>query len=149
MVEGVLTDRRVAVAAVVIDDMCTHAGAGYPEEVCGVLVGRDAPGVRQVLGHERVANVRADARDHRYLIDGDDLRRIEARVAAESLDVLGFYHSHPDHPAEPSTVDRERAWPWYTYIIVPVAGGRSGEPRAWRLRDDGSAFTEEPILIVR
>jgi len=139
--------RRIRMPAGVIDALLGYAGTGYPEEVCGVLVGQEDDGVRHIARLAPVRNERNDERRRRYLIDANALRRIEADVAAEGLDVIGFYHSHPDHPAIPSAFDREHAWPWYSYVIVPVARGRAGPPRAWRLQDDRGAFIEETISV--
>jgi len=139
--------RSLIMPADVIGAMLDLAGTGYPEETCGVLVGRDDNGVRQVERMEPVGNQRTDERRRRYLIDADALRRIEAEAAASGLDVIGFYHSHPDHPAVPSAFDREHAWPWYSYVIVPVMAGEAGALRAWRLQDDRDAFIEETISV--
>ena len=120
-----------------------HASRGYPEEVCGVLVGRDEDGRgRAITRVVPIDNSRVDERARRYIIPPESLRQAERSAAAAGLDVIGFYHSHPDHPAEPSVYDREHAWPWYTYVIVPVMAGASGEPRAWRLLGDRAGFPE-------
>ncbi len=139
--------RRLRIPATAVQAMRWFAGLGYPEEVCGVLVGRDEDGFRRIVRIEPVHNQRQDERARRYLIDADALRRIEASVTTEGMTVLGFYHSHPDHAAIPSGFDREHAWPWYSYLIVPVVAGEAGALRAWRLQDDRAAFTEEPISI--
>jgi proteasome lid subunit RPN8/RPN11 len=121
------------------------ARQGYPEEVCGVLLGSHAEGAeRRIVRVVPVANARADERARRYLIPAGALRDIESTARRDGLDVLGFYHSHPDHPAVPSTYDREHSWPWYTYVIVSVAANQA-VARAWRLADDRSAFQEEEI----
>ncbi|HUE97299.1 MAG TPA: Mov34/MPN/PAD-1 family protein, partial [Longimicrobiaceae bacterium] len=65
----------------------------------------------------------------------------------DGLEVVGFYHSHPDHPARPSSFDRDHAWPWYSYGIVPATSSGAGAPRAWRLRDDRSRFDEQEITL--
>jgi proteasome lid subunit RPN8/RPN11 len=74
------------------------------------------------------------------------VRVVEDAAARGGLDVLGFYHSHPDHPAIPSAFDRDHAWPWYTYVIVPVEGGEAGAPRAWQLKQDRHHFDEVRLL---
>jgi proteasome lid subunit RPN8/RPN11 len=120
-----------------------HASRGYPEEICGMLIGRDADGWGRVIARVlSIDNSREDERGRRYVITADALRGAERTAANDGLDVVGFYHSHPDHPAEPSAYDREHAWPWYTYMIVPVAAGAAGEPRAWQLREDRTGFEE-------
>jgi proteasome lid subunit RPN8/RPN11 len=113
----------------------------YPGECCGVLAGR--PGeIKQVRRLLPVVNRRADD-PHRYLIAPEDLQRVEAEVRQADLEVLGFYHSHPDHPAAPSSFDAEHAWPWYSYLIVRVDRGRAVEATSWQLADDRSAMSPE------
>lgn len=124
-----------------------HGRRSYPEECCGALIG-SAEGERTVVRVEAADNVKDDERQRRYLIHPDDVRRLDERARAEDLDIIGFYHSHPDHPARPSDFDREHAWPWYSYIIVPVADGVPGAPRSWRLREDRTTFDEEEIATI-
>jgi len=113
----------------------------YPGECCGVLAGQ--PGeIKQVRRLLPVVNRRADD-PHRYLIAHEDLQRVEAEVRQADLEVLGFYHSHPDHPAAPSSFDAEHAWPWYSYLIVRVDRGRAVEATSWQLAGDRSAMLPE------
>jgi proteasome lid subunit RPN8/RPN11 len=110
-----------------------------------VLAGR--PGaVKEVLRLRPMANRRTDD-PHRYLIPADDLRSAAGELERCGLEILGFYHSHPDHPAEPSAFDREHAWPWYSYIIVRVDRGRSSEIASWVLNDDRSAMRAESLDV--
>lgn len=125
-----------------------HLVRAYPEEGCGVLVGRDEGTWRVV---ERVVvfeNQRTDSRRNRYLITPEQLLVVEREARQEGLDVVGFFHSHPDHPAFPSAFDLEHAWPYYSYLIVSVADGRVGEARAWRLAADRARFEPEAIEPV-
>jgi len=122
-----------------------HLRRAYPEEGCGVLIGRDQGGRRTV---ERVAgleNRREDSRRNRYLIAPEQFLAVDREAREAGLDVVGFFHSHPDHPAEPSAFDRDHAWPYYSYLIVSVRGGQVADERSWRLRDDRSGFDPEPI----
>lgn len=119
---------------------------GYPEECCGALVGAvAAAGERVVARALPIGNIRRTERRTRYLIGPEEYRAADAAARAAGLEVVGFYHSHPDHPAVPSAFDREHAWPWYAYVIVPVARGRAGRARCWQLADDRSRFTEIEI----
>jgi len=118
----------------------------YPSECCGVLAGH--PGeVKDVVKLVPVTNRRTDD-PHRYLIAPDDLRRVEAGLRAAGLEVLGCYHSHPDHPAAPSAIDVEQAWPWYSYIIVRVDRGAAAELTSWVLDDDRSAMSPESVDVL-
>jgi proteasome lid subunit RPN8/RPN11 len=116
----------------------------YPHECCGFLLGRLEGGAKVVTRVEPVVNARDEANRHnRYLIGPDDFLRAEKAARAEGLDVVGFYHSHPDVEAKPSAYDTEYAWPWYSYVIVSVVKGKADHTRCWVLRDDRSGFEEE------
>jgi proteasome lid subunit RPN8/RPN11 len=94
-----------------------------------------------------LGNQRTDSARNRYLIDPASFRRAQERLERDGLDVIGVYHSHPDHEPEPSAFDREHAWPWLSYVIVAVGRGRAGNMRSWVLTDDRAGFDEEPITI--
>ncbi|HET9982355.1 MAG TPA: M67 family metallopeptidase [Longimicrobiales bacterium] len=136
----------IRVVRAALDELLRQARAAYPRECCGALLGRENGGERLVLRVAGVAN--ADAEPRRgYLIEAEEVRRLEAAADAEGLVVLGFYHSHPDHPAVPSARDRESAWPWYSYVIVPAAAGAVGPPRAWRLAEGADGVREEEMPV--
>lgn len=109
--------------------------------------GAKAAGEREALQVIPVENAREDERTHRYLIPPEVMAEIDTEAIRNGRDIVGFYHSHPDHPAEPSAFDREHAWPWYTYLIIPVKHGEPGTARAWRLADDRATFEAEPINV--
>ena len=129
-----------------VDEIRREGERAYPSECCGVLAGR--PGkVKEVVKLVPVANRRTDD-PHRYLIAPDDLRRIEAELRSSGLDVLGCYHSHPDHPAAPSAFDTAQAWPWYSYIIVRVDRAAAAELTSWVLEDDRSVMSPESVDVL-
>ena len=133
-------------SASLVDEIRREGERAYPAECCGVLAGY--PGeVKEVLKLVPVANRRTDD-PHRYLIAPDDLRRIEGELRPSGLEVLGCYHSHPDHPAAPSAFDTEQAWPWYSYIIVRVDRARAAELTSWMLEDDRSAMSPESVDVL-
>jgi proteasome lid subunit RPN8/RPN11 len=122
-----------------------HAAASYPDECCGVLIGRaleEATVVERVLS---VGNERQDSRHNRYLISPETVLAAQKEARALGLDVVGYYHSHPDHPARPSDFDREHAWPWVSYLIVSVQKGKVADMRSWRLQEERLSFEEEVI----
>jgi cysteine synthase B len=119
-----------------------HGVSTYPDECCGVLLG---PKDGTVSDTWRLDNSTDLERRRRFLIGPDDYRRAEARAAERGLDIVGFYHSHPDHPAEPSAFDLAHAWPNLSYAIVSIRGGVPREMRSWRLRADRSGYDEESI----
>jgi proteasome lid subunit RPN8/RPN11 len=124
-----------------------HGEADYPHEACGLLGGRVESGrtiVRQLVP---LPNGRSDSARDRYEIDPGAYLRAQQALDGEGLEIVGVYHSHPDHPAEPSAFDRDHAWPRLSYVIVGVAAGRSGDLKSWRLSDDRAAFAEEPITV--
>jgi proteasome lid subunit RPN8/RPN11 len=129
-----------------IDEIRRQGERAYPAECCGVLVGI-ARDVKEVVKLVPATNRRTDD-PRRYLIDPDDLRRIEAELRPLKQDVLGCYHSHPDHPAVPSAFDVEQAWPWYSYLILRVDSGRAAEVASWVLVDDRSTMRSEPIDVL-
>lgn len=128
--------------------MENHAAATYPEECCGVLIGRaTAEGDGALVERVRpVDNQRLDSRGNRYLIDPETVLAAEKEARNLGLEVLGYYHSHPDHPAVPSDFDREHAWPGQSYVIVSVREGEVADTRSWRLADDRDRFQEETLV---
>ncbi|MDQ2731636.1 MAG: M67 family metallopeptidase [Armatimonadota bacterium] len=123
--------------------MQRHAEETYPHECCGFLLGKDVDGVKQISSILQASNLRDDSPQNRYLIDPKDFLRADRQARAEGLDILGIYHSHPDHPARPSEFDREHAWPYYSYIIFAVHGGKVVDAHSWLLNEDRAAFDEE------
>jgi len=119
-----------------------EAESVYPHECCGFLLGIVENGLRTVRKLVPAKNRRTDD-PRRYLIDPDQFQRIESQVREDSLEILGFFHSHPDAPARPSEFDRDHAWPWYSYLIISVIRGRAGDWASWQLLDDRSSFQQE------
>ncbi|MCA1848776.1 MAG: M67 family metallopeptidase, partial [Actinobacteria bacterium] len=91
-------------------------------------------------------NTHEEERSRRFLIEPLQIKEFEERARERDMDLLGFYHSHPDHPAEPSEYDREHAWPYYSYVIASVGESGVGDVRAWVLKDDRSGYEEEQIV---
>ena len=124
----------------------SEGAAAYPNECCGILIGHDIGGQRVVERLVPGTNVfEADERYHRFSIDPRQQLRAEREAAAEGRAVLGFYHSHPDHPARPSEYDREHAWPFYSYVIVAIAKGRPADMTSWVLDDTTRQFLAQEI----
>ncbi len=126
-----------------------HGEADYPREACGLIGGTAEDGRKIGVTLVPVPNARADAPHHRYLIDPDAFRRAQETLDRDGFEVIGVYHSHPDHPPVPSAFDREHAWPWLSYVIVEIRAGRAGEHRSWVLADDRRTFAEETIWQSR
>ena len=121
--------------------------AAYPNECCGVLIGEiDNAGVKTVRSTLTIDNAREDGEQyHRFLITPEDMLRAEQTARSMKLDVIGFYHSHPDHPSAPSGYDKDHALPFYSYVIVSVDKGKAQILTSWELKDDRTDFTQEEI----
>jgi proteasome lid subunit RPN8/RPN11 len=117
-----------------------HGSRIYPDECCGALLG---PHSGEVTEAYPLDNTFPDGQRRRFLVGPDEYRRAEKRATETGLNLLGFYHSHPDHPAEPSQFDLDHAWPNLSYLIISVRQGQPKEARSWRLKADRSAFEEE------
>ena len=123
----------------------------FPNECCGVMIGRDEPtpgGDRRRIVErlQRLTNsFEADEQYHRFRLDPKEYIDVEKAAGAEGKLVLGFYHSHPDHPARPSEYDRQHAWPFYSYVIVSIMQRTPAAMTSWLLDEATEQFTEEQI----
>lgn len=141
---------RLEVAPDILGELRRIAEAAYPHEAVVLLAGRESRGVRYFTKALKVGNASSLAeRRRRYRIAPNEYTAAERLAEEAGLELLGVFHSHPDHPAIPSETDRAWAWPWFTYVVVSVNGGRAGECRAWRILEDRSAFEEEPLAVTR
>lgn len=124
-----------------------HGERTYPEECCGVMLGEDAGGQRLVREIVEIDNIQDANRRRRFLISSEQYRKAEQQAAERHLDLLGFYHSHPDHPAVPSAFDTEHALPWFTYVIISIVQGKAGSATAWILEESRARFAEQPLTV--
>ena len=140
-----------------------HGVRDYPSECCGILLGRADGDRKEVTEVVPLQNLRRDperaqallpleapgseSERNRFLIDPKDQIRVEKDARARGLDVLGYYHSHPDHPARPSNYDRDHAWPWYSYVIISIERGEPKELNSWVLGDDRAKFEAERVEL--
>ena len=123
-----------------------EAAAAYPDECCGIIYGSESGGERIVSRLEAVPNVFDEKeRYHRFSISGTQLMQAERSAGERGELVLGFYHSHPDHPARPSEYDRQHAWPFYSYVIVEVVKAEPREMTSWQLEEATEQFVRQPI----
>ena len=121
-----------------------HGEATYPHECCGFLLGTDSESGRHISHYLEVENKRTENRERRFLVAPEDYLRAERYADEQKLQLLGIYHSHPDHPAIPSEHDRKQAMPFFSYFIVSVQQGKGVELRSWLL-DQDFQFQEESI----
>lgn len=146
-----------------LDAIRAHGCRDYPSECCGMLLGRTDGDAKQVTEVVPLANLRhnptraqqllpledqkKETDKNRFLIDPLEQLRVEKDARKRAFDVLGYYHSHPDHPARPSIYDRDHAWPWYSYVIIAIEQGAPKELTSWVLAEDRSAFGAEDLVI--
>jgi proteasome lid subunit RPN8/RPN11 len=124
----------------------SYAQAGYPHEICGILLGR-AGETAEIREAHSCPNLNAERSRDRYLIDPLEQMRVERDARARGLDVLGYFHSHPDHPAAASATDLELSWEDLVYLIVSVRDAKVVDRRAWRRAPGAKAFDEIPIVV--
>ena len=131
---------RVLVPGDILERMRAHGEETYPHECCGFMLGSAEEGLQRISEVRSQENERTDSRENRFVISPEQFRAAEKYARKAGLLLVGIYHSHPDSPARPSEYDRDHAWPWFSYVIVSVKGGKAAEANAWQLRDDRSGF---------
>jgi proteasome lid subunit RPN8/RPN11 len=137
----------------VVEEISRHGEAAYPEECCGFLVATEGTlgsnELRRIVRAAPVQNRVEKARGRRFVIPPEELREFEASLLGTDESLVGFYHSHPDHPAVPSLFDQDHAWPWYTYLVLAVDHGRAGELGAFELTAEDRRFSPVPWELER
>jgi proteasome lid subunit RPN8/RPN11 len=125
----------------------TEGETAYPNECCGVLIGEiDNAGVKTAKRALTIDNAREDDEQyHRFLITPEDMLQAEQTARSAKLDVIGFYHSHPDHQSAPSDYDKDHALPFYSYVIISVDNGKAQVLTSWELTDDRTNFIQEDV----
>ncbi|OLD22617.1 MAG: hypothetical protein AUJ01_00035 [Acidobacteria bacterium 13_1_40CM_3_65_5] len=131
-------DRRLIITGDVEHAIRAHGQETYPHECCGALVGKGDI-VTTVVA---LPNTTEEGPRRRFLVRPSDYRQAERRATEMGGEVLGFYHSHPDHPSRPSRYDLDHAWPTFAYIIVSVMNGAAADMTVWYLKNDRSSFEE-------
>lgn len=123
----------------------------YPNECCGLLFGKiNADSSREISEILPIHNAQNEEnRYNRFLITSKDILKAELYARSHKLDIIGFYHSHPDHPARPSQFDLDHAWPVYSYIIVSVLKGKADLITSWLLSEDRADFHEEHLEHIK
>ena len=147
MTQPAASSKALKIADPLVRRIHAHGVETYPYECCGALLGRDsdAGASREVLDLLPLANQRNDSPRNRFEITSTDVQAAEKMAREKGIELIGWYHSHPDAPARPSEFDREHAWPWYSYIIVSVQAGEPRDTKSWRLRDDRSGYDPEAL----
>jgi len=128
-----------------LEDILGRAERDYPYETCGLLLGKAQGDVRVAFGAYETPNKNPDRKNDRYEIDPRDYMKAEDKAREFGLEIIGVYHSHPDHPDRPSAFDLERAFEGFSYIIVSVREGKWVSYRSWELIE--GKFEEEPVEV--
>ena len=132
----------------VLDRIHAHGERAYPEEGAGLMLGKIIDQDHQVSDILPLENVReAGSRYDRYQLSPQDYLKGEEEADRLGLEMLGVFHSHPDHPNRPSEFDRQWAWPNFSYLITSVDEGKAVASRSWRLADDRTSFSEEILEV--
>ena len=133
-----------------IDEIREHGVRDYPYECCGLLLGLFSAEGKAVIETYPISNAREEsAKRNRFLIEPEELMRGERYARDRDLEVVGFYHSHPDSPAVPSQYDLEHAWPTYSYIIVSTRSAEATDLFSWEQEPDRTRFNPEEIRVIR
>ena len=133
-----------------LEEIRAHGVRDYPYECCGLMLGRFGPDGKVVSETYPISNAREEsAKRNRFLITPEELMRGERYARGRDLEVVGFYHSHPDSPAVPSQYDLEHAWPTYSYIIVSTRANEATDLFSWEQEPDRSRFNQEEIRVIR
>jgi proteasome lid subunit RPN8/RPN11 len=139
---------KITLSQAVLEEIQQHGMENYPEEGAGVILGEQHSQGRQAKKILALTNHSENgSRHNRYLIAAKDILKAENEAEKLGLEVIGVFHSHPDHPAEPSEFDLQWALPWYSYLITRVESDRAVETKSWRLNEDRQTFSPE-ILVV-
>ncbi len=138
---------KIQVAPSCQDTMNAHAEETFPEECCGAMLGIEREdGTREITEVVRVDNTKGENRERRFLIEPRAYLNAEKVAKEQGLDVLGIYHSHPNHPSQASEFDRVHAMPFLSYLIISCMEGKTANIQSWRLKEDRSAFDEEELI---
>lgn len=135
----------------IYNEVLEESKRAYPNECCGVLLGTqasDGSSHKTVKAAVPTENINTERAADRFDIDPRKLLEIEKQASRDGLDVIGIYHSHPDHPDRPSEFDRERGWPEYSYMIISVIEGRVASVSSYSMPDMGAPFEKEHIKKV-
>jgi proteasome lid subunit RPN8/RPN11 len=130
-----------------LDRIMSHGEQTYPHECCGFLLGSNEGGINILAEVHPAENEREDSRHNRYLITPDQYRRADSYAREQGLGIIGYYHSHPDHPAAPSGYDLDHScWPGESYIIVSITRGKAAALNSFT-KPDYTRFEQEEIII--
>jgi proteasome lid subunit RPN8/RPN11 len=135
----------ITIPASLLRQIYDHTEASYPYECCGLMIGTMGEN-KTVHAFRTCKNLNTQRARDRYDLDPLDMLRVEKEFENSSWDIIGIYHSHPDHPSRPSQTDTDRAWPDYSYVIISVQNGTVASAQSWVLNEGERKFYEEPLI---
>ena len=137
----------IRIPAPVLRQIYDHTEGSYPNECCGLLIGTtDKDKNHTVLAFRKCKNLNQERARDRYDMDPLDMLRVEREFEKSPWDIIGIYHSHPDHPSRPSQTDADAAHVGYSYVIISVQKGTVASAQSWVLNEAEKKFCEEPLL---
>ena len=142
---------NIKLSKLVIEEIQAHGREAYPAEACGVFLGTMEAEAFQVRRIVRMDNYRKSETNYEFVIEPEALLRVMKEARKENLDIVGFYHSHPDHPAKPSEKDKKwggETWPGVAHLILAVAKGEPGNMGAWVFDVESGSFQDLRIVVL-
>ncbi len=140
------TEYRCSFTTTALDSMKQAAEAGYPHEICGLLIGRLEDGMWLIEEARQVENLNQERASDRFQLDPAGYQKIDRKLRGSGREIIGVFHSHPDCPAKPSPTDLENAWEGFIYPIISVCDGKVTEQLNWALNKHGKQF--KPVILL-
>lgn len=131
----------------VMEKILDHVRETYPHECCGLMVG-DSYDSKEVKDYRIIPNINKERANDRYIMDPHVFNKVDEELREKKLEILGIYHSHPDHPSRPSEFDRAHAWPIYSYVVIACEKGKKTQAQSWVINESTEQFEEEPLEII-
>jgi proteasome lid subunit RPN8/RPN11 len=141
------TGEMLRIGRQVLEEIEAHMEETYPNECCGLIIGAASGGVRTGVRSWRCGNLNTERAVDRYQLDPMDMLRAQQALEGSDEDIVGIYHSHPDHPSRPSEFDRDHAWSGWSYMIGSVMSGKVESVQSWELDEAAHRFNEEPVEV--
>jgi proteasome lid subunit RPN8/RPN11 len=137
----------ITIPSLLMREIYDHMESSYPHECCGLMVGTVEGGHRRVYAFRKCKNLNTERAHDRYEMDPLCILKTSREFEGSPWDIIGIYHSHPDHPSRASQTDTDRGWPNYSYVIVSVQKGTVASAQSWVLNEDEKRFYEEVLVV--
>ena len=137
----------IKIPSSILRQIYDHMESAYPHECCGLMIGTASGSERVVQSSRRCRNLNTERAHDRYEMDPKCMLKAQLELAGGPWDIVGIYHSHPDHPSKASQTDTDAAQPGWSYVIVSVQKGTAANIQSWDLNEAEKKFYEEPLFI--